>query len=163
VWEYLQDRTCRKGLDCSHAQPKHPTVIEAIGDVGQPSLYSDHNCPYFNGECLCTKDEKIRRRARDKQQPTPSNSPNSKPIEERYIVDWGETRYKQYKKGLETYNTPLMTHNGRDAGQDALDELVDAGRYITQLRMEKEALEARVRELENTIENLHDVIAGECR
>jgi len=29
--------------------------------VGQKGLHSSHNCPYFNGECLCTKDEKIKR------------------------------------------------------------------------------------------------------
>ncbi len=81
-------------------------------------------------------------------QPMPVNNPNSKPVEARYLLDLVGTTDKQYSKGIETYNTPLMTHNGRDAGQDALDELVDAGRYITQLRMEKEELEERVKELE---------------
>lgn len=84
-------------------------------------------------------------------QPMPSNSPNSEPIEQRFMVDWVEAKYRQYWKGIKTYNTPLMTHNGRDAGQDALDELVDAGRYITQLRMEKEALEEKVMELEKCL------------
>jgi hypothetical protein len=44
----------------------------------------------------------------------------------------------QYQKGLEHYKTPLMTHNGRDAGTDAMQEMADAVMYVQQLRMEHE-------------------------
>jgi len=90
-------------------------------------------------------------RCKQSKQPMPSVTPNSKPVEERYVVDWVNTKDKQYRKGIETYNTPLMTNNGRDAGQDALDELVDAGRYITQLRMENEQLKVKIEDLEEAI------------
>ncbi len=46
---------------------------------------------------------------------------------------------KQIKKGIEKYGVVLNTFNGRDAGQDAVEELVDLSVYITQLRMEHQA------------------------
>lgn len=49
---------------------------------------------------------------------------------EREVLE-GELR-RRAKQGLETYGVPLMTFNGRDTLQDALDELLDAMKYITQ-------------------------------
>ncbi len=46
---------------------------------------------------------------------------------------------KQIKKGMDKYGVVLSTFNGRDAGQDAVEELVDLSVYITQLRMEHQA------------------------
>lgn len=40
------------------------------------------------------------------------------------------------KKGIETYGTTLQTHNGRDAFQDSLEELVDCFQYLVQHKME---------------------------
>jgi transcriptional regulator with XRE-family HTH domain len=40
------------------------------------------------------------------------------------------------RKGIKTYGTTLQTHNGRDALQDLLEELVDAWRYAQQSRIE---------------------------
>lgn len=121
VWEYLQDNTRCHGERWGCGRGLSPEIEE---------------------------ERRVNHQRRTYNQPMPHTYPNSRPIEDRYITDWHATRKHQYNQGLRTYNTPLMTHNGRDAGQDALDELVDAGRYITQLRMEKEALEARVKELE---------------
>lgn len=39
-------------------------------------------------------------------------------------------------EGLRHYGVPLMTHNGRDALRDALDELLDALKYILQYEKE---------------------------
>ncbi len=39
-------------------------------------------------------------------------------------------------KGIATYGTSLMTHNGRDASLDALEECIDLWQYLTQLRLE---------------------------
>ena len=38
--------------------------------------------------------------------------------------------------GLDRYGTYLMTHNGRDAVQDAKEEIGDAAQYIEQARLE---------------------------
>ncbi len=46
---------------------------------------------------------------------------------------------KQIKKGMDKYGVVLSTFNGRDAGQDAVEELVDLSVYLTQLRMEHQA------------------------
>lgn len=46
---------------------------------------------------------------------------------------------KQIQKGLEKYGVVLTTFNGRDAGQDALEELVDLSVYMTQMQMEHRA------------------------
>lgn len=42
----------------------------------------------------------------------------------------------RYLKGVETYGTPLQTHNGRDPYQDAMEEAVDLWQYLIQARME---------------------------
>lgn len=39
--------------------------------------------------------------------------------------------------GISRYGSPLMTHNGRDALQDAWEEAVDLATYLTQVRMER--------------------------
>lgn len=49
------------------------------------------------------------------------------------------------EKGRRKYGTPLRAHNGRDALQDAIDEVDDQQAYLTQLQMQWPALEARVR------------------
>ena len=46
---------------------------------------------------------------------------------------------KQIKKGMDKYGVVLSTFNSRDAGQDAVEELVDLSVYLTQLRMEHQA------------------------
>ncbi len=46
---------------------------------------------------------------------------------------------KQINKGMDKYGVVLSTFNGRDAGQDAVEELVDLSVYLTQLRMEHQA------------------------
>jgi hypothetical protein len=39
--------------------------------------------------------------------------------------------------GVQRYGSPLMTHNGRDALQDAWEESIDLAVYLTQMRMER--------------------------
>lgn len=38
--------------------------------------------------------------------------------------------------GIERYGHPLQTHNGRDAAEDAYQELLDAAHYLKQLHLE---------------------------
>ena len=43
---------------------------------------------------------------------------------------------ERYQLGVDRYGTPLQTFNGRDAGRDLFDELIDAFQYGKQLDME---------------------------
>lgn len=52
--------------------------------------------------------------------------------------------------GIQRYGSPLMTHNGRDAGRDAVEEALDLTVYSMQVAMELRDLRAavaRVRQL----------------
>lgn len=55
------------------------------------------------------------------------------PIAERVLV---RLLRKRAEQGLAEYQTPLMSHNGRDAGWDGLEELSDALMYAVQQRVE---------------------------
>lgn len=50
----------------------------------------------------------------------------------------------QEAKGVETYGVTLQAGNGRDALQDAAEELVDAFKYFMQARMENATLRAEL-------------------
>lgn len=64
---------------------------------------------------------------------------------------------EQIEKGKSKYGTSLMTFNGRDAGEDAMQELVDLLQYLTQLRMEKAALEEEVSLLHDMASNINPI------
>jgi hypothetical protein len=49
--------------------------------------------------------------------------------------------------GIQRYGSPLMTHNGRDAVQDALEEAVDLAVYLKQVAMEVRNREAEMERL----------------
>ena len=51
---------------------------------------------------------------------------------DRLAVEVAERR----EVGISRYGSPLMTHNGRDACRDLLDELLDGVVYAAQVRME---------------------------
>ena len=59
-------------------------------------------------------------------------------VRERFVADLDA----RSTKGVETYGRILQTHNGRDAGQDAWEELIDLAQYLTQLRLERDDLMA---------------------
>lgn len=58
------------------------------------------------------------------------------------------------RKGLETYNSPLMTHNGRNAFQDAMEEAVDLWQYLIQARLEHDDLADENRRLHALVAEL---------
>jgi len=69
-------------------------------------------------------------------QPMPQMNPKSQPVGpalKRRFNDWIDQRTA---KGMETYGTPLQTHNGRSAEQDMIEELLDFAQYQEQSRME---------------------------
>lgn len=55
-------------------------------------------------------------------------------------ADYEKTFDRQIEKGMEKYGVVLKTFNGRDAGKDAFEELVDLSVYLEQLRLEHLAL-----------------------
>ena len=52
------------------------------------------------------------------------------------MIAFQVTAREQYEKGIEKYGTVLKSMNGRDAGKDLMQELVDAVMYARQLDME---------------------------
>lgn len=70
---------------------------------------------------------------------------------------------QQEAKGVETYGTTLQAGNGRDALNDAAEELVDAFKYVMQARMENAALRldlAAAREREQRLEVAGNMLAN---
>ena len=74
--------------------------------------------------------------ATDKQEmPGPGQQDVAPALKARFSR-WVDSRTAQ---GIETYGRPLQTHNGRDAGVDMLQELLDFCQYQQQRLMELEA------------------------
>ncbi|EML0342161.1 hypothetical protein V9657_002563 [Vibrio vulnificus] len=67
------------------------------------------------------------------EQPQPNLTANSTAVVPEVMKDLTD----RLAKGVQTYGTPLMTHNGRNALQDLYEELLDAACYVKQLMMEK--------------------------
>lgn len=94
-------------------------------------------CPDDNPECailhlktICPMCDKSKDRPED--QPMPTVSEKSRDVQGSLIEMVRERR----QLGIQRYGSPLMTHNGRNALQDALEEAVDLSAYLMQLRME---------------------------
>lgn len=71
---------------------------------------------------------------RPEDQPMPTTSEQSRDVQQELVRMVQERR----QLGIQRYGSPLMTHNGRDALQDALEEAVDLAAYLMQLRMERD-------------------------
>ena len=69
------------------------------------------------------------------------------------FADWVD---KRTEKGVATYGHPLSTFNGRDARQDAFDELLDFCQYQQEYIMELEADILRLRERTHQIAEAAD-------
>lgn len=68
----------------------------------------------------------------DQPLPTPGGE-NVTPV----VVQWfNRDLLARERKGIATYGTTLQTWNGRDAGLDAWEELLDLAQYLVQLRLE---------------------------
>jgi hypothetical protein len=80
------------------------------------------------------------------KQALPQETQVSTPIEPRFEAEHEACRVSQYDIGIAKYGIPLMTFNGRSAHTDAMQEYIDLGRYMTQMQMEREVIEERLRE-----------------
>ena len=87
------------------------------------------------------------------------------------VAPWADTwkeqiRAEAKKRGLASYGTELETFNGRDALQDAMEEMHDAWMYVSQARRELMFKDARIAELEAALkeaeETLLDVMQQAC-
>ena len=76
----------------------------------------------------------------DNDQPTPIIVPGAVPIEPVFQHEVDKASRRQFERGIAHYGMPMMEPNGRDAYEDAMEEWVDLGRYVTQLRMERDRL-----------------------
>ena len=90
--------------------------------------------------------ETLERKLAKEEQPKPERKDASQPVAERLkaLID------QRTAKGVATYGTPLMSHNGRNAQRDALEESVDLNQYLMQVVIEaqhdRDALANAVRE-----------------
>ena len=64
------------------------------------------------------------------------NKGGEQTVAENAFADYENTFARQLEKGMSKYGVVLKTFNGRDAGKDAFEELVDLSVYLEQLRME---------------------------
>jgi len=55
------------------------------------------------------------------------------------------------ERGLSTYGVPLSTFNGRNAAQDAYDEVLDCAKYLKQLILERDVIRQALYELKALI------------
>ena len=69
--------------------------------------------------------------------------------------DFDKRLTEREKLGLETYDTPLQTFNGRDAVQDAQDEAIDLYQYLEQAKMERAVRKAVLKELLDAGDAIH--------
>lgn len=89
-------------------------------------------------------------------QAMPSKLGTGRPANAVLLDEFKSVLVRQTSKGARKYGQPVRAWNGRDAGQDAIEEWIDLGVYLTQLRLEhadltaeNAALRARVAELES--------------
>jgi hypothetical protein len=59
-----------------------------------------------------------------------------KPANAVLLDEFKSVLIRQTSKGARKYGQPVLAWNGRDAGQDAIEEWIDLGVYLTQLRLE---------------------------
>jgi hypothetical protein len=65
--------------------------------------------------------------------------PEPKPNDKALVIERVMQQLREREaKGLRTYGTRLQPFNGRDALQDALEEVLDAAMYLMQAIMERE-------------------------
>lgn len=77
----------------------------------------------------------------DNEEPNPSSTTDSQPVQLEALTNFVVTFLEQCKKGKEKYGTVLMTHNGRDAAKDVMQELSDVVAYVQQIIMERKDAE----------------------
>jgi hypothetical protein len=69
------------------------------------------------------------------EQPMPQDGTGT-PADAVLLDEFRLVLVRQTSKGARKYGQPVRAWNGRDAGQDAIEEWVDLGIYLTQLRLE---------------------------
>lgn len=87
------------------------------------------------------------------EQPMPKGG-TGRPANAVLLNDFRSALVRQTSKGARKYGQPVRAWNGRDAGQDAIEEWVDLGVYLTQLRLEHDDLVAENAQLRAEIERL---------
>lgn len=89
------------------------------------------------------------------EQPMPKVG-TGKPANAVLLDDFKSVLVRQTSKGARKYGQPVRAWNGRDAGQDAIEEWVDLGVYLTQLRLEYADLKKENEELKRELASLRE-------
>lgn len=87
----------------------------------------------------------------DNEEPMPISSHKSRVVQPVALDRFNHTFLAQWQKGKEKYGTDLMTHNGRNVGNDALQEACDLVAYLVQMWMELEDKDAEIEELKQQL------------
>jgi hypothetical protein len=80
-------------------------------------------------------------------EPMPVETAASSFVQARAINMFNRIYNEQWARGAAKYGTELKTFNGRDAGNDAMQELADAVAYVMQLILENNWLREEVKYL----------------
>jgi hypothetical protein len=83
------------------------------------------------------------------EEPMPTTEMKSKSVQTAAYSKFADVFFSQWAKGRVKYGSDLMTHNGRNAGNDAMQEACDLVAYIMQMIMEREDLDACLAALES--------------
>lgn len=112
-----------------------------LGAGARVTLIPDEvTCPHY----VRRPEPTLRLREGDQPLPTPNDEPD---VQSQLI---GEIEGRR-ALGIQRYGTALQPFNGRDSLRDLLDELLDGATYALQVRIERDALLARIAELEAEI------------
>lgn len=86
------------------------------------------------------------------EQPMPK--PGGRPVKGYALATFARMIDERTEKGIQTYGRALETHNGRDALQDLMEELVDAVQYTTQAALERADLNMELDRLAREVASL---------
>lgn len=84
-------------------------------------------------------------------EPMPTTNSESRPVQHEAYQRFSDVFFSQWAKGRVKYGSDLMTHNGRDAGEDALQEACDLVAYIVQMAMEMKDKDAEIERLKQQL------------
>ncbi len=131
---------------------EHGWGMVTVPATGTPAMKPCELCggAYTSALHVCPQDAPGRDSGRF---PAP-DAPEDLTVCQRARSDFQSISLSQERIGIAEYGAVLATGNGHDPMQDAAEELVDAFHYLTQARMERDALKAALAEARAEVERL---------
>jgi hypothetical protein len=112
----------------------------------------------FNRKCVvpkgikCKDEQTVTNERPNNDEPNPVKSMESRAVQGEALNRFITVFKQQWQKGKDKYGTDLMTHNGRNAANDAMQEACDLVAYLVQIAMESEDKDKRIAELEKVVQ-----------